>query len=248
MLTKKFARFLKGNQTKQQKMIYNRQNTIPPLVKALSIGVLLGGFLIIAILSYEVLNNVPPAEVALFNRIQFWICLFFMADFVLRMIESKNKSRFLLRNFLFFIVSIPFLTLIQFFEIPLSANQYYIIKSIPLIRGGYAMWIIVKWLTNRKASTLLLSYVMIIGSFSYFSALLFYGAERGMNPEVVTFWNAICWALMNVTTVGSPIAAQSVLGQALSILLAAGGMMMFPIFTVYITTIVRKRNTMKNKE
>ena len=51
---------------------------------------------------------------------------------------------------------------------------------------------------------------------------------------------------MDVTTVGSNIIAQTVTGRVLSVLLAALGMMMFPIFTVYVTSLVERRN--KEKE
>ena len=42
---------------------------------------------------------------------------------------------------------------------------------------------------------------------------------------------------MDVTTVGSNIIAMTTTGRVLSVLLAALGMMMFPIFTVYVTQI-----------
>ncbi|MFQ8806616.1 MAG: hypothetical protein ACLR8Y_17920 [Alistipes indistinctus] len=41
---------------------------------------------------------------------------------------------------------------------------------------------------------------------------------------------------MNVTTVGANIFAVTPMGKVLTVVLAASGMMMFPIFTVYITT------------
>lgn len=44
---------------------------------------------------------------------------------------------------------------------------------------------------------------------------------------------------MDVTTVGSNIYATTAVGKILSVVLAALGMMMFPIFTVYITDWVR---------
>ena len=51
---------------------------------------------------------------------------------------------------------------------------------------------------------------------------------------------------MDVTTVGSNIIAVTPTGRVLSVLLAALGMMMFPIFTVYVTSLVERRN--KEKE
>ena len=50
---------------------------------------------------------------------------------------------------------------------------------------------------------------------------------------------------MDVTTVGSNIIAVTVTGRVLSVLLAALGMMMFPIFTVYVTSLVERRNKEK---
>ena len=51
---------------------------------------------------------------------------------------------------------------------------------------------------------------------------------------------------MDVTTVGSNIYAVTSIGKILSVILAALGMMMFPIFTVYITSIVQEANKKKN--
>jgi preprotein translocase subunit YajC len=52
---------------------------------------------------------------------------------------------------------------------------------------------------------------------------------------------------MDVTTVGSNIIAVTVTGRVLSVLLAALGMMMFPIFTVYVTSLVQRRNQKKQE-
>ena len=50
---------------------------------------------------------------------------------------------------------------------------------------------------------------------------------------------------MDVTTVGSNIIAITPTGRILSVLLAALGMMMFPIFTVYVTSLVQSANKKK---
>lgn len=44
---------------------------------------------------------------------------------------------------------------------------------------------------------------------------------------------------MDMTTVGSNIIAVTPVGMVLSVLLAALGMMLFPIFTVYVTNIIQ---------
>lgn len=70
--------------------------------------------------------------------------------------------------------------------------------------------------------------------------------EHGPNPLVKGYGDALWWAFMDVTTVGSNIIAVTPTGRVLSVLLAALGMMMFPIFTVYVTSLVERRN--KEKE
>ena len=68
-----------------------------------------------------------------------------------------------------------------------------------------------------------------------------------MNTLVTGYGDALWWAFMDVTTVGSNIIAVTVTGRVLSVLLAALGMMMFPIFTVYVTSLVQKRNQEKQE-
>ena len=76
----------------------------------------------------------------------------------------------------------------------------------------------------------------------YFSSLAFFVLEHRVNPLVNGYGDALWWAFMDVTTVGSNIIAQTVTGRVLSVLLAALGMMMFPIFTVYITNLIQQSN------
>lgn len=52
---------------------------------------------------------------------------------------------------------------------------------------------------------------------------------------VTSYGKALWWAFMNVTTVGSNIVPKTATGEVLCVVLAAAGMMLFPIFTAYIT-------------
>ena len=81
----------------------------------------------------------------------------------------------------------------------------------------------------------------------YFSSLIFFVIEQKVNPEVKDYNDALWWAFMDVTTVGSNIIAITPTGRILSVLLAALGMMMFPIFTVYVTSLAYNRQTRKKK-
>ena len=64
-----------------------------------------------------------------------------------------------------------------------------------------------------------------------------------MNPEVRNLWDALWWAFLDATTVGSNIPSCTATGKVLDVFLSAEGLILFPLFTVYITNIItRKRN------
>ena len=109
----------------------------------------------------------------------------------------------------------------------------YFLRFIPLVRSGWALAIVVGWLTSNRASGLFVSYLTMLLAMVYFSSLIFFVIEQKVNPEVKDYNDALWWAFMDVTTVGSNIIAITPTGRTLSVLLAALGMMMFPIFTVY---------------
>lgn len=217
-----------------------KSNTLTKLINTFNILVLIGSLTIFVMLSIELITNSPPYQDKLFLHIQLWVCVVFLLDFIFRWIGSKKKWRFLLHNFIFLIVSIPFLNIAYYMNIQLDDTSYFFIKLIPIIRGAYGIFIIIKWITSSSITSIFFSYIIMIASFTFFASIVFYATEKGINPDVNTFWNALCWALMNVTTVGASVFAKGVIGQVLAILLAGSGMMLFPIFTAYITTKVQK--------
>lgn len=207
---------------------------------------LLSLFLIITI-SIDTFNNIPFLTQGSYLKIQFWICMFFIADFVLEFFLSKRKIYYLQTRFIFLIVSIPYLNIINHYGIEFSPQITYFLRFIPLARSGYALAIVVGWLSSNRASGLFVSYLTMLLSTVYFSSLIFFVLEHKVNPQVVTYDDALWWAFMDVTTVGSNIYAVTPTGRIMSVLLAALGMMMFPIFTVYVTSLVQNANKEKNE-
>ncbi len=177
-----------------------------------------------------------------FEKYQFWICIVFMADFFIEWILSENRKHYLLTRWLFFLVAVPYQYIIYRFGWHLSPEVSYVVRYIPLIRGGYAMAIVVAWFTSNRATGLFWSYIITLISTVYFASLIFFLFEHGHNSGVKDYTDALWWAAMDVTTVGSNIVAVTPMGRVLSVLLAALGMMMFPIFTVYVTNLITKRS------
>ena len=198
-------------------------------------------FLVISI-SIDTFNNIPFQSENSYLKVQLMICAFFLFDFFLEFLLADRKFKYLKTHFLFFIISIPYLNIIDYYHIVLSEDVKYFVRFIPLVRVGYARAIIVGRFTKSKVTSLFISYLTMLLATVYFSSLLFFSIEQGLNPGVEQYSDSLWWAFMNVTTVGSNIYAVTVAGKILSVVLAALGMMMFPIFTVYITSVVQKVN------
>ena len=205
---------------------------------------LLSLFLIISI-SIDTFKSPPFYTHSFYLKVQFWICIWFLFDFVLEFFLAHHKLQYLRTHFVFFLIAIPYQSIIHYYQLTFSEEMTYLIRFIPLVRGGYALAIVVGWLTYNRASGLFISYITMLLANVYFASLAFFVVEHKVNPLVVKYGDALWWAFMDVTTVGSNIVAMTPTGRVLSVVLAALGMMMFPIFTVYVTSVVTRRNEEK---
>lgn len=199
---------------------------------------------LVVTISIDTFHGIDFYQQHQFHKDQFWICMVFLADYFIGLIIAKKKWHYFFSHFLFLVVSIPYQAIIYHFEWHqyLSEEVYYIIRYMPLIRGGFAMAIVVNWITSNRVTGLFLSYIITLVSTVYFASLTFYLFERGVNSGVTTYGDALWWAAMDVTTVGSNIVAVTTVGRVLSVVLAGLGMMMFPIFTVYVTNLITRKN------
>lgn len=209
------------------------------LLNILHIVVLILSVFLVISISIDTFRNIAFYKAPHFLKVQFWICIVFLADFFLEWYLADQKWGYLRNRFLFLLVSIPYLPLIDLFNWHFSMQVTYLMQYIPLIRGGYALAIVVGWFTSNKATGLFFTYLITLFASVYFASLAFYIFEKDFNVMVVSYQDALWWATMDVTTVGSNIEAVTIEGRILSVVVAALGMMMFPIFTVYITSLIK---------
>ena len=72
--------------------------------------------------------------------------------------------------------------------------------------------------------------------------------EHKVNPYGDGLLSALWWAFMDVTTVGARFMPSLPTGKILSVVLAApNDVPMFPIFTVYVTSLVQQANKRKEE-
>lgn len=201
-----------------------------------TLGVLkiLGGVVLLAAVSWEVIYGNRVHLSGLYLHIQLAVCILFLADFFVRWVAAEPHSRFFLHNIAFFVISVPYLNILIWTGLHPPHEVAMLIGLMPLARAFLASFIVVKWLASGKVNRLFASYIFTVVVVTYLSALVFYDYEASVNPKLNGFGDAFWWAWMNVTTVGAEIFAVTPIGKIITVVLPTLGMMMFPIFTTYI--------------
>lgn len=199
------------------------------------ITLLLSAVILIGISYDTLIYNDPFYPDTKFVRLQNAVCLFFLADLIFNFIICRQKKRFFPVYAISFLVCIPWAPLLEFLNIPLAPDVRYFIRFMPLLRCGYALTVVIGWLTSGTVSKVFYTYLFTFATGVYLSSLAFYVSESGVNPQVTRYTDALFWACMDAVTVGCNIEPASAVGKILAVFDAALGIMMFPLFTVYVT-------------
>lgn len=200
----------------------------------LSILKVIAGVVLLAAVSWEIIGGDHQHFSRTYLTIQLVVCILFLCDFFVRWAAAKCKCRFLACNFLFFLISIPYLNIIDWSGAELPRNWAMLIGIMPLMRAFLAFYVVVQWLVDNKVRKLFFAYIFTVVVFTYISALVFYDYEILVNEKLHGFGNALWWAWMNVTTVGAAIFPVTTIGKIFCVMLPSLGMMFFPIFTTYV--------------
>ena len=204
------------------------------LTRAFNMLSLIGGILLLVSISGEILYGEPRSFSSGYMWLQFAVCLVFCTDFLLRMSIDVRPWRFFLYNFWFLLLSIPYLNIIEWLDLHPSRSLSMYVAAIPLLRSFLALYVVIRWWLRNKVQKLFWAYIFTVVEFTYLSALMFYDFEREVNPAIDGFGDAMMWACMNLTTLGTSTEAVTILGKVLTIMLPIFGMLLFPVFTAYV--------------
>lgn len=191
-------------------------------------------------LSYEILYGNPKHFSQWYLDLQLVVCGIFLLDFVVRISAAERKWRFFGRNILFLLLSVPYLNIIEWLGISPLREWAFALTMIPILRMLLAVYLLTVWIVEDSIRRLFVAYGVTLLMFTYISALIFYDIELGINSSLNGFGDALWWAFMNMTTVGSSILPISATGKILAVLLPLCGMLMLPLFTVYISNIFQR--------
>lgn len=211
-------------------------------LRILNFVVLLLAVLLIVYISYDTFTGVDFLTSGGYMTFQFWVCMAFIASFFIELWLTPDKLGYVKSRWIFLFLSIPFLNILNLTDIRVSQHALYFLRFIPLARGALAIAIIIGYFTRNRVTGVFATYTTILLLSVYFCSLIIFEAEHGVNPQIPDFGEALWFAFMVVTTIGCDIAPVTVIGKILQFVLASMGMIMFPLFTVYITsTVIRMR-------
>ncbi len=196
--------------------------------------------MLITFISIDTFNNVDFLTNPLYMNFQLWACITFLIAFFIELFTSEDKWRYLRHNWLFFLLSIPYLNILMDFHILITPEELFYVRFIPLARGIMAMVIVVSAISRYRITSFLCSYIIILWSFIYLGSLIFLYKEHGVNPMVNDFGSALWWACMNATTLGCTINPVTATGKIIGCVVSVSGIVMFPLFTVYLTSLIQR--------
>lgn len=212
------------------------------LLLALRLSVVAASVVLVLVISWDTFNSMSFTADPFYLRLQKWICYFFLLDIAVEWAMSPRKLHYLWSNVFFIAVSIPWASLTGRMGWHLPDSVAFAVRFMPMIRAACVLAMLTGDVTRSKATSLFTVYMTLLGVSLYFGALMFFIEEHPVNPGVDTFWSALWWAVMDMTTCGSSIEELTTTGRALGVILAAEGLMLFPVFTVYLTNaLTRKR-------
>lgn len=201
----------------------------------------LAGIAILAAVTVEILTGDRTRFPGWYLVTQLVVCVIFLADFFANGRNSRMRRHFLFAGLPYLLLSIPYLAILEWSGIHLTRPWAMALGTVPLWRTFLALYIIIHALIRSRVKMLAVAYVLTVILFTYISGLIFYDFEAGVNPHLHGLGNAVWWAWMGVTTVGAAIFPVTVVGKVFAVLLPILGMMMFPIFTIYVTEIYTQR-------
>ena len=206
----------------------------------MNIVVLLLSAALISWISYDTFERIDFLQNHSYMTFQFWVCMVFILDFFIGLFYAPKKWTYFKSRFLFLVLSIPVLNMVNMLHITLSPDMLYFARFIPLARGALALAIVVSYVSTNAVTSLFASYITIMLFIAYFCSLIFYQREAGVNPDVNSYWTALWWTMMNLSTVGCSISPVTVAGKIVAVILPISGMIIFPLFTVYLTDYVTR--------
>ncbi len=187
---------------------------------------------ILGSLATQVLIPLSDETTSLLDKIDFFICFFFLYDFFHRLYKAESKLHFLMWNWIDFVSSIPVLGVFQW------ARVVRVIRIIRILRAFRSTKILVQFLFRNRSSSTMASALAVTLLMMIFSSIAILSVEKAPNSNIKTPEDAIWWAFTTITTVGYgdkyPVTTE---GRVVAAFLMTSSVGLFGIFTAFVASL-----------
>ncbi len=201
--------------------------------------VLAGSAVLIAVVSMDALQSMSLEGNAGVQRLQTALCCLFLADIVLEIFRKPWGWKNVVTAAGGIVLCLPYTAILGHTGIHLPYACSFGLWLLPLVHAVTVLAQMFRSLRIGPATSMLGAYLALVALVLYFGALMFYILEYGINPEVHSLRSAIYWGVMALTTTGSQISEMTTGGQVLAIVMSATGLVLLPVFTIYISAAVQ---------
>lgn len=173
-----------------------------------------------------------PATNAFLDRVDFYVCLVFLADFFVRFYRAPSKAAFLKWGWIDFVSSLPMLNIFRVGRVVRIIRIFRILRAFRSSKNllGY-------FLRHRKttsfAAVAAISFMLVV-----FSSIAMLQFEDSPDANIKTPGDAFWWAYVTITTVGYgdkfPLSPE---GRIVACVLMTAGVGLFGIFTGFVASL-----------
>lgn len=211
------------------------------IVLATRLVVLAGAALLVAVASIDTFRSRSFVESPSYMKLQLAICVVFLADLVVEFFYSEHRRHYAATHWPFLLLCIPYVALFRHLGLDLGMEWNFVLALVPVLRAAFVFAAVLSAFNAGKATSLFGAYIVLLLFVLYISSMMFYVAEYGVNPMVHSYRSAIYWAVMAMTTTGCNITEMTMVGEAVAAVLSAMGLVLFPVFTIYISNAIGGR-------
>jgi len=179
----------------------------------------------------DTIFKLPPETSILLTRIDNFICIIFLADFLFNIIKAENKLNYLKWGWIDLISSIPNVQILRW------GRFARIIRILRILRGIRSTKLILKFLFENRSKGIFASVAMISFVLIIFSSIAILNCETSPESNIKTASDALWWSFVTITTVGyGDFYPTTLLGRIIAGVLMTAGIGLFGTFTAYVAS------------
>lgn len=201
-------------------------------MNALQIITLLLSVYVLVALLFQSVMKLPPETEAFLDRIDFFVCLVFLADFFARLAQAPSRLAFMKWGWIDLVSSIPMLDAFRY------GRAVRIIRILRILRAVRSTKNLLGFLVGNRKSTSFAAVVTIAFILVIFSSIAVLQVENVPESNIKTPVDAFWWAYTTITTVGYgdayPVTAE---GRLIAAVLITAGVGLFGTLTGFVASL-----------